>query len=158
LHRYGVFDRQSGRAVAYGYSWTATELAPPPSRPLQSGDPTPGAQYHVPLDDQEEHWRRLYAEHHIWSHPDHRERGIAHVGKLRHQGGAPHPDQQGHAHVQLGGALAWDDAPHPLVQAEMERLAALSFEDLFAHFCGPQWRTNGRITEIAEITEGDGNQ
>ncbi len=137
FHRFGLFDRATGRAVSYWFHCQphGHSLATPTE--ITVGHAA-GTTYHLPMDDLREDWLRLHAEWHVSCDPAHRgdlESGVAHIGRSRHEGGVDHPTI---THVRLGGAVRHATDPHPLVAARMDQVRALPPRDLVRFFCGPQ--------------------
>jgi hypothetical protein len=131
FHRLGRFT-QDGRGWTYAFScWALT-----PQLPLAghwSGDGHPDC-YTLPMDDDEDHWLRLEAE--AWARDHYPDAQAGRPHGLVHCGGLVHPEPR-LGHIRLGGSLAWEHDPHPVVQERLERLRAMDLEALVTHFCGP---------------------
>lgn len=139
FHRFGIFDRATGRAVSYWFqAHPYGHRLDTPAR-IDVGHAT-GETYHLPMDDMAEDWLRMHAEWHVSCDPAHRgdlAEGTAHIGRSLHDGGIDHPEPA-LRHVRLGGTVRHDAEAHPLVTARMEQVRQLSPRDLVRFFCGPQ--------------------
>jgi len=108
-----------------------------PAQQYKWGEP-PVAAYHVPMDDDKEHWLRLYSEWMIYCDPATRDQGPGHAGYLSHSDGTPHTDPR-YAHVRLGGLLTWHPdhtEPHPRVKAHMEMIRPMNDHAFYLHHYG----------------------
>lgn len=131
VHRTAIFTPDGVARYAGVKCWSD-----PGGRPVPQdfSNETHPQTYTLSLEDDLDHWFRLWAE--IVTH-FHADPAVAQHGdptRLRHVGGAAHPT---HAHIRVGGVLQWGTPAHPVVAHLAAQHQARPPQDFYAFHAGP---------------------